>query len=376
MVNKQYLFKNSVFLSLLSLILTFGLLPVGLNNLGILTCYLFFIIICFRFVISYKLSFVLIFFLTYFSVQIMTNIFLERDIDIVQVLRTSVHFFLGFIVYILVLDNKKITFYFFKYELYILVYISILFFLYFFLDVRLYSSSLIIEDSDRFYIFSPMLFFPLFVLAVKKGNLNSVFYLFFLGLTLQKTIMLSIIVVYILHFFFQKNDNKKFGYKNILVGITAFLLVVTLVFMIVPRFLTFLEVGDTWRLIEISKVFEIVSNDMIKLLFGNGIGIPYREFVEGVDLDSRLAVNMRYDVHNFYADIILKLGLFFLICLLIVMYQLMRPLGSLVKFQIFSFYIIQGLSSPVLFQSIDFLGFMLGLSLITNVLKNNCKDIA
>ena len=78
---------------------------------------------------------------------------------------------------------------------------------------------------------------------------------------------------------------------------------------------------------------------------------------------------MRYDVHNFFMDVIVKLGLVFLVSLLFFMYRLMRPLGALLRIQIYTFYLVQGLSSPVLFHSVDFIGFMLSLALTVNIVR-------
>lgn len=369
MVYKGYLFKQSNFLAALCLVAIFGLLPLGFTQTGILVSYLVLFIFSIRTLLSSKMFFGVLGFLIFVVAQISINLTLERDVSMWQVARSSGYFFIALGTYMLIESNIKITDLFVKYESYILVYLLGLVAIYFISDVRLFASSLPIENSDRLYIFSPMLFFPLFVMALNKGSFNAVFYLVFLALTYQKTIFVSVVIVFFLHLFAQKGGLKKFGINSSLLWLSMLVALIASGFVVAPRFFSFLEVGDLWRWSEIITVYDMVSSDMAKLLFGHGIGIPYRDFVDPLNSDTRLAVNMRYDVHNFYVDVILKLGLVFLVFLLLFMYRLMSPLGSLMRLQIFSFYLVQGLSSPVLFHSLDFVGFMLALALLVNIMR-------
>ena len=163
--------------------------------------------------------------------------------------------------------------------------------------------------------------------------------------------------------------------KKILLSLCAFAILAPFLGDVITRFSHFLQVGDLWRLQEIILSMETYSSSTYNMIFGNGVGVPYRELNYAMMFgdSSRLAINMTFDVHNLFVEILLKFGPIFLVFYLYFIFRQFRKLPNFIYILLVILFISQGLTSPAIFHSVDTLGFMLGLSLIINRYRGHEK---
>jgi hypothetical protein len=99
---------------------------------------------------------------------------------------------------------------------------------------------------------------------------------------------------------FYKNSSKKKLFSFFILFIIIFIIFI----YTKERIYFFIKHGDTYRLNEINTFISLILADPVRLLVGNGPGIPYRDFsIEDIYNNS----NAIYDIHFHF----LKLCLFF-----------------------------------------------------------------
>lgn len=367
--------KTSAILGFILLIFGMSILPLGLGSTEIMLSSCIFLAITFIFITIPKDHILYLSVIIFFPLfQILTNLIIEKSIDFFQIARVNAPLFIGIFVYYASRRLHSFQIFFYKNESKLAVFLLSLILLYYLTDIRLFSVSLdtftTLSESDslRIYLYSPCLFFLLFLLALKDMKKIVFIYLFFLVITLSKSVFLSIFISFALYLFsiiFTNNskDNKPVSKIIITALIISFAAVIPI---ILDRFITFFAVGDLWRLTEIISVIELIRNEPSILLIGYGVGIPYRDFMWSLYNGDNypLINNMRYDLHNLYLDVIVKYGAIYLLIYLIYFYKLISKFNMVLKLQILFMFIIYGFTSPALFHSIDFIAFMLGLSII------------
>ena len=121
--------------------------------------------------------------------------------------------------------------------------------------------------------------------------------------TQSKTFIIELLLLFPLIFIYKNSSKKK---------LFSFFILLIFIFIIFiytkDRIHTFIEHGDTHRLMEINAFISAILNDPVRLLIGNGPGIPYRDFsTEDIYNNSIGIINAMHDIHFHF----LKLCLFF-----------------------------------------------------------------
>lgn len=365
---------NSFFILLLCALLT-SAFPFAFGQFEVLYCYSFVIIILIHRKFDRSALYFGMFTVTYLLFQILLNCFRGLEISFFQIIRTMSYFLVSLMIYAFVVRNCYIAHVFFRYENWISGFIFILLVIDILFGERLYSASLLLDDgSGRFYVFSPMLFYLLLSLALYEGRLIALVYMALIMATLQKTLIICVFLLIPLLLLYR---GKVLGYRKIvLIIILAFIPFLFFGSDLISRFQGFFVNGDNWRLNEVVVGLKVYSSSFFNIIFGNGLGVPYRELtvqIDSFELPNRLAINMTYDVHNLFVDLLIKFGFIYLLAYFLFIFNILKSLPSFFIISCIAFFIVMGFSSPAVFHSIDSLGFMFGLALL--VCKNNVAKL-
>lgn len=351
----------------LRITLFLAIFPIGMNTIGILICNIAACILSLSSKINKYVLLFLSYFLVYTVLQYGVNTILNIEVSLWQIFRTEVFLYIGLLVYSSVLSNKILIQKFFLKEHFFLGGLLFLIIVSLLLNYRLYPISLNVEGSYRIYIYSAYLFSLLFAYAFYRGKFVALIYALLIAITFQKSLLAYLAISSLIILFLSKS-RKIFRNQVIILGL-LFIASIPMLPMIYERFHILFTQGDNWRLLEIQLAFEAILRNSYTLFFGNGVGVPYREILTASGDYSRLEEAMQYDVHNLFAEILMKFGLIFTILYMWLMIILLRGLPVPLFVACIVFIVFQGMSSPALFHSIDTLGYFLGLSLLKGHLQ-------
>lgn len=339
-------------------ILLLGILPFGLSSKGILISNIIFTLINLKYLYKYKFVRFELFSSIYIIIYplmlsgVMKYLF-DNDISIYQLYRKMAPLIIAFLVYFIVLGNKRIysslieNIYMILFCILILVITSLVF------SIELYSHQLNTSDN-RFFVYSTSFFLLATLINFKKK------YAAIMNLIPLITFSKIILVYYFLYLGFFDNINKH-------LKLFLMLLVTIIAIKILPRLLLFIKEGDSERMRGINQALPQCYDSITHFLFGHGIGYKYNiETFPIFHTDNfRLAINLQYDVHNFYIDTLFKNGFLYLaFYLYFIIYLSTRMKNKRTSFFILLYFFLSSFSAPTLIGSIEIIGFFLALAIL------------
>jgi len=185
-------------------------------------------------------------------------------------------------------------------------------FFYFIIQSDLYNSTLSIPYEDalykRIFIYPTYFFLILFIISVLDQKKSQFFYIPILASSGSKSLLLSMMLVYLYSMFLNYSVKKVF----IIISALFILYYFVTLFGLFDRVYDFIEYGDPWRIEEPLAAIKFLTSDLIHFLIGGGSGLTYwtgREtfFTDFVD-ESRLIINSSYDIHNGFLTIAMRFG--------------------------------------------------------------------
>jgi hypothetical protein len=184
--------------------------------------------------------------------------------------------------------------------------------LYYLFKSDFYNSTLDMpyEDSDykRIFVYPTYFFLILFCDAVWKNRYSQILYGSIIAVSGSKAIIMTILITYCFVIFRKSSlfDVIRFFFSVVLIISLSYY------FGILDRVGDFVVDGDPWRIEEPLAALARLS-DPIRLIFGNGFGVPYwegRAALLHFDEITRGLENSAYDVHNGFLALALKFGVF------------------------------------------------------------------
>ena len=289
----------------LALFLIFQPIPLGLGKFELVISSIigFIILLINKQIIIKKFFLLLLTFLV--SILGVTNSVLSYELrfDIYQAARALIPTYIFFVI----LFSKIKSSFFEKIEKFLpfLIFCSLINVLLFYSGTSLYNASLELklEETTRFYVHGYPFFFLSFIIALANLRISILPYSLMLIVTQSKTFIIELLLLFPLIFIYKNSSKKK---------LFSFFILLIFIFIIFiytkDRIHTFIEHGDTHRLMEINAFISAILNDPVRLLIGNGPGIPYRDFsTEDIYNNSIGIINAMHDIHFHF----LKLCLFF-----------------------------------------------------------------
>jgi hypothetical protein len=315
-----------------------------------------------------------VFTLAYVGCNVGASAFLGKDIDYFQVARTIGPLLLGMVFFSVLITKRQDSSRVIANLHLLAMYAAIMLIIYFITGCLLLPNGLPIAGLDivdeavpgRLWIYPTFGILLLYsVSLIERKAFAGIFFLIIL-LTQSKAMIVALIVVTVICLRGGYKNESSSRWKLALSTVVVSLIASPFLTSIFGRFTEFAQVGDGWRLGEYVSAIEALGSSLGRWAFGNGIGISYREvdWMVATQSNERLIANMSYDIHSLYLDVIVKLGVVYLVAFFFFLRRLTVGLDNRIGRSIFAFVVITGFSSPSFFHSIDTVGFFVTLALI------------